>query len=71
MRAGIVPVFGQGRRVALGDNGDEQADELLDLVAQIKSMNLPADVSVYATSDIRASDSITAGNIRLVAAKAK
>ncbi len=71
MHAGIVPVFGQGRRVALGDNGDEQADELLDLVAQIKSMNSPADVSVYATSDIRASDAITAGNIRLVAAKAK
>lgn len=70
-RAGVVPVSGQEARFALGDNREAQADELLRLVAEIKSMNAVANVSVYATADVSAADSLNMGNIRLAVAKGK
>lgn len=71
MAAGIVPVAGQDARTALGANRQAQADELLDLVAKIKAMNAIADVSVYATGDVRAADTLNMSNIRFTVEKAK
>jgi len=71
VRAGVVPVSGQDPRNALGPNRQAQADELLRIVAKIKSMNAPASVTVYATADIRTADSLNMTNTRFVADKAQ
>lgn len=70
-RAGVVPVSGQDPRSALGPNRQAQADELLRVVSEVKSMNAVADVSVYATSSIYTADSLNMANIRFGAKKAE
>jgi uncharacterized protein (DUF3084 family) len=70
MRAGVVPVSGQDPRTALGANRQAQADELLRIVAEIKSMDAPADVTVYAAADVFAADSLNIDNMRFTAVKA-
>jgi len=71
MIAGVVPVAGQDSRTALGANRQAQADELLDLVSKIKAMNAIADVSVFATGDVRAADTLNMSNIRFTVEKAQ
>lgn len=71
MQAGVVPVAGQDPRTALGANRQAQADEMLDLVTKIKAMNATASVSVYATTDIRAADTLNMGNMRFSLEKAR
>jgi uncharacterized protein YhaN len=70
-QAGVVPVTGQDPRDALGDNREAQADELLGLMSEIKSVNAAANLSVYATANIRAAESLNTTNIRFAVAKAK
>ncbi len=71
MLAGVVPVAGQDPRTALGPNRQAQADELLNLVNKIKGIDGMADVTVYATTDIRAADTLNMNNIRFGVAKGK
>lgn len=70
-RAGVVPVTGQDPREALGDDREAQADELLRLVSEIKSINGPARVSVNTTQSIYAADLLTMANIRLAVTRAR
>lgn len=71
MQAGVVPVAGQDPRATLGANRQAQADELLGLVAKIKEINAESDVSVYATGDVHAADTLNLSNIRFSVEKAQ
>lgn len=69
VQAGLIPIPGQDSKTDLGSNRQAQADELLKIVAKIKAMNAVANVTVYATAAIHASDSLNMDNIRLAVDK--
>ncbi len=69
--AGVVPVTGQDPRDALGANREAQADELLRLVSEIKSVNGTARISANATDDIHAADTLSMSNVRFAVTKAR
>lgn len=71
MAKGVVPIAGQDPRTALGANRQAQADELLDLVAQIKAIDASATVRVFATGDVHTADSLNMSNMRFAVEKAR
>jgi len=71
MQAGVVPVATHDPRASLGSNRKEQADELLQTVSRIKAMDAKTNVSVFATADIYAADSLNLNNIRFSTEKAE
>jgi hypothetical protein len=70
-KAGVVPVSGQDPRDFLGRDRQAQADELLRVVAEIKSMGAMARVTIHATDNIWTMDSLDMHIIRFSVEKAE
>mgnify|MGYP005837680875 CR=1 FL=1 len=69
--AGIIPGTSPDPRAALGQNPEAQVEELMDVVERVKQIGGAASVTVYATNDIFAVDSLNVGNVRFRVTKAQ
>jgi hypothetical protein len=64
VKSGIIPASSPDQRTSVGQNPEEQVDELMRAVDRIRAIGGPARVAVYATADIYAADLLQTGNVR-------
>ena len=69
LKAGIVPVPNPNPRASLGQDPQEQVDQLMAVVDKIKEINAPARVTVLASTNVYAGDRLSMSDMRFAVAK--
>lgn len=65
LRAGIIPISNPDPHATLGQNPQDQVEELMDVVDRIKVINARVNIEVYARADVYAIGPLNMSNMRI------